>query len=57
MHLVSSNGKAPCADCPADTFWRNSTYCESCPQNTHTKRRGATASTECKGMDDFAEQI
>ncbi|XP_045207056.2 uncharacterized protein LOC123559381 [Mercenaria mercenaria] len=47
MYLYSGDGKAPCTDCPPDTFWVNSTYCEPCPDNTYTKGRGARSQAEC----------
>ncbi|WAR05343.1 FBP1-like protein [Mya arenaria] len=48
LHQYSPTGKAPCTDCPADTYWVNSTRCQPCPSRYHTQGRGATASTDCK---------
>ncbi|KAL4229601.1 hypothetical protein ACF0H5_012639 [Mactra antiquata] len=48
--LYSMTGKAPCTDCPPDTYYVNNTYCESCPAQTFTRGRGAKSIDECLGV-------
>ena len=47
--FTSTDGLTDCKPCERNSFWKNATHCENCPDGYGTRENGVPDKAGCKG--------